>query len=197
VPVSVAGNLFGWDANDHCFVKRQPSTPSESDQALHAVRGAELECIRYRGHDPDILARFAELGVPHLCDFGARFDLQPLLRNQVTFLLKDGPAETPEHLADLFRRYVLAARGNQNRATLIEYSEGSASFAFAWFEDHLHKVTFFPLASDLRWFIRHEGSLGVSDWLHEWLTESLDAMDIRWFADSDLDRSMRWRGTPW
>ena len=198
VPVSTAPELFGWDEHDHCFVKRQPSTSSETDKALRSVRRAELECIRYRGADPDILARFAELGVPHLCDFGGRFDLRPVLRNQATFALNEADAVTPERLAEQFQDYLLKAGPNRNRVTPVVVDDNSASFSFAWYEDQFHRVIFCPADErDSCWLVRHEGNLGVSDWLHEWLAEDRAVVGIRWFADTDRSRSKPWRATPW
>jgi len=117
VPEAIAPELFAWDGNDHCFVKRQPTTPAETDQALQVVAHAELSCIRYRGLDPEVLARFAELGEPELCDFGPRFDLKPILRDHVVFddLLKI--ATSPSDLAGLFRDFLVAKPDNRYRVT--------------------------------------------------------------------------------
>ncbi len=196
VPISSAPDLFAWDSREHCFVRRQPSTPVETDQMLRAVRGAELDCIRYRGRDPDILERFAELGVPQLCDHGGRFDIAPALRNQVTFVLTAEPERRPEHVAAEFRAYFLGLDPERNRATPVTSSDGSASFSCAWFEDQFHPVSFRSGAESESWLIQHQGNLGVSDLLQEWLTKR-GATRVQWFADSDRNRSGSWRATPW
>lgn len=195
VPASSAPDLFAWDSQDHCFVKRQPSTQGEIEQMLRAVRGAELDCIRYRGLDPDITTRFAELGVPGLCDLGAP-DIRPVVRNQVTFVLAGQPAPGPGDLATELRKHLLALDPNLYRATPVTLSHARASFSCAWLEDEFHPIAIIRGPEPNTWLLEHEGNLGVSDLLQEWLT-GVDAAQLRWFADSDPDRSGPWRATPW
>jgi ferredoxin len=68
VPIAIAPDLFAFDANNHCYVKRQPSTADEIDAALRVIRMQELGCIRYCGDDKTILRRLAEAGESAQCD---------------------------------------------------------------------------------------------------------------------------------
>ena len=196
VPSTSAPDLFAWDSRDHCFVARQPSTAHETNQMLRAVRGAELNCIRYRGVDSDILSRFAELGVPELCDKGARFDVRPVLRNQVTFSLPPDGNLSADLLAEQFRSHFLAISAGGSRATPVETEQGVASFSCAWFEDDFHRISFSIDTKSGSWLVQHQGNRGVSDLLEQWLL-ARTAERVKWFADADRLRSGSWRATPW
>ena len=196
VPEASAPEMFAWDHQSHCFVKRQPSTQLEVDQMLDAVRGAELNCIRYRGLDSDILTRFAELGEPGLCDRGARFDLRPVTRNQLTFVFAGDAAKEPGDLASALRQHLLALDPDRYRATPVTSNHGRASFSCAWSEDRFHPIAVVSLREPATWLIKHEGNVLLSDLLQRWLTR-LGATQLRWFADSDLTRAGPWRATPW
>lgn len=62
--------LFGVDGEEHCYVKKQPSTPEELESMLNAIRVAEAKCIRYGGHDPSVLAALEDAGEADVCDHG-------------------------------------------------------------------------------------------------------------------------------
>ena len=59
LPHVLAPDLVGWaDENlPHCFWKKQPETPSELERAIAVLESQEVECHRYAGTDPSILAR--------------------------------------------------------------------------------------------------------------------------------------------
>src|SRR5688500_5953781 len=107
VPFVAAPELFAYDPSGHCFVKQQPLTPEETEHALHAVRGAELDCIRYRGRDMAVLQRFAELDELHLCDAPEARPLRPVLRNHVAFTSAPETASWSRHdLLSVFLEYL-------------------------------------------------------------------------------------------
>ena len=70
VPQIVAPDLFPImdDSFEHCFVKKQPSNQMELEQMLDSVKDSELACIRYRGTDPQTLAKIARMGEGSVCD---------------------------------------------------------------------------------------------------------------------------------
>ena len=82
VPDVTAPELFG-EADDSCFVKRQPQTPSEVDRMLRAMITSELGCIRYAGVDPAIIRRLAESGEGVLSDVTPPADIVPAKRDHV------------------------------------------------------------------------------------------------------------------
>src|SRR4051812_46852761 len=82
IPLREAPDLFGGfgvaEDGRHCYVKRQPQTRTEFDGMIMAIRGAEAECIRYRGTDRMIQTRLAEIGELIVCD-----ELLPDFKQQV------------------------------------------------------------------------------------------------------------------
>ena len=70
VPEHYAPTLMGFyedpgkGGRSHCFFKKQPSNPMETDQALNAVIGSCCNALRYGGNDPDVIKRVP----PRLCD---------------------------------------------------------------------------------------------------------------------------------
>jgi hypothetical protein len=56
----------------HCYFKRQPRTPEETERAIMAVRVGCCGAVRYGGRDPRILKRFQELGAIDDCDHDPR-----------------------------------------------------------------------------------------------------------------------------
>ena len=77
VPMQSAPTLFAYDETSHCFVKRQPSTRAECDMMFEAIRGAELQCIRYRGKDNDWYRRLVSSGDLAVCDHAPNDPVQP------------------------------------------------------------------------------------------------------------------------
>jgi hypothetical protein len=82
VPFSEAPELFG-ECQDpkgypHCFVKRQPETPTELTKMLRTIQCAELMCIRYRGTDRRIQLGLIETETGVVCD-----NLPPDLQQRV------------------------------------------------------------------------------------------------------------------
>jgi hypothetical protein len=49
-------------------VERQPETDEEIAAVIEAACGSCVEAIRYCGTDPEILAKFRDLGYERLCD---------------------------------------------------------------------------------------------------------------------------------
>jgi hypothetical protein len=67
-PESEAEGLISRDDAGHCFFTRQPITEDETNAAIRGVRAACCGAVRYGGGDPQILVRFAELGMSSQCD---------------------------------------------------------------------------------------------------------------------------------
>ena len=70
-PYNEARDLMAEDGDEefyHCYFKKQPTTPEETERAIQACRVSCVDAVRYRGNDPAILNRFIELGVANSCD---------------------------------------------------------------------------------------------------------------------------------
>jgi hypothetical protein len=78
LPPETAPENITWDAEfqrggctgcpNHCRVERQPQTPEELELVIDAACGSCVEAIRYCGTDPQVIARFRDLGLERLCD---------------------------------------------------------------------------------------------------------------------------------
>jgi len=66
MPHVVAPDLVGWtdDKMSHCIWKKQPTTPKEVERAIAVLETQDLDCHRYGGTDPAILARLPS----RICD---------------------------------------------------------------------------------------------------------------------------------
>ena len=51
------------DETGHCYFKKQPATPEETERAVRAVRASCCDAVQYCGDDPLVLQRLRELRV--------------------------------------------------------------------------------------------------------------------------------------
>jgi hypothetical protein len=206
VPFVEAPGLFSYDKENHCYVKRQPGTKQELNQMLRATWAAELQCIRYRGNDNEILRRMAELGNRSLCDIAPPATIQPVFRNIVTFdvLLSVSESITPSSLGVAFQEYLRSQKGDwiSYRFTTAAGGEKAVSFSYSWFEDdfHLVKISSMDLPG-CQWLIQHSldekaGPQGVSNDLDDWLKKDGRFCNVRWYSQSQWSGSKQWQETP-
>ncbi|MDA7859045.1 ferredoxin [Mariniblastus sp.] len=208
VPTQEAPANFAFDADDHCYVCRQPQSDAETTSLVSAAWMAEFQCIRYRGSDGDLLRRMAELDLRHLCDIQPAEHISPVIRNHITLAIADRP--TPSQLAFEFIDHL--NRQNEQRpehqtefkTTSIVRLADSAYFDLSWYDDHFHRVTFhtvdddgntlhvnYPITNDL-------GDRGVGNVLLCWLDSNLDRYkNQRWYADHDWPTRKHHQPMPW
>ena len=67
VPVHVAPEVFAWGPGV-CFVKKQPSGPTELRKVLRVFRQQDLGCIRYAGRNRRIISLLEKVGEGSACD---------------------------------------------------------------------------------------------------------------------------------
>jgi hypothetical protein len=201
VPFVEAPGLFAYDGTNHCYVKRQPASKVELNHMLRAVWVAELQCIRYRGQDPEVLRRLGELGEPQLCDIPPPANVRPVFRNHVTFDAASPQAEsiTPRELALAFQEYLHSLNRHwlSYEFTPIVVKGESAAFSYSWFQGDYHPIDFCAiLLPDCRWLIRHSGGRGVSNDVDDWLKRDARFCKVRWYADGQWDGANPWQETP-
>ena len=63
-----APDLFEYDPDGHCFVRKQPTTSEEVDRMIAAFKVQEVGCIRYKGTTKAIQIRLVEAGEGEQCD---------------------------------------------------------------------------------------------------------------------------------
>jgi hypothetical protein len=206
VPFLEAPGLFAYDDKNHCYVKRQPGTNQELNQMLRTAWASEVQCIRYRGKDAEIIRRLAELGGSHLCDIAPPATIQPVFRNIVTFDAASSQAEsmTPANLARAFQDYLSSHnQGPSDRFTPTVEDNLTARFSYSWFEDNFHPIEFRSIKlPDCRWLIQHSsveklGSRSVSNQLDDWLKNDDRFCSIRWYSQDQWHGSQQWQETPW
>jgi hypothetical protein len=58
-PEAQAPSLMAHDERNHYYFKRQPVTPSETNEAVMAIQVCCCGAVRYRGHDVRIMGQLA------------------------------------------------------------------------------------------------------------------------------------------
>lgn len=196
VPFVEAPGMFAYDDKNHCYVNRQPQTESDLSRMIRTVYGAELECIRYRGEDKDVLRRLAEAGLGHLADISVS-GFKPVVRNHVSFDAVDPMNKllSERDLATEFQRHL---RAQENEYVTYKFTSLSTDgektlFSYAWFEDNYHTVQFsFGGESQCRWLIVSDTTLLI----HDWLVADNRFCDIRWYTEEQWKTSKNWQETP-
>src|SRR4051812_5679723 len=142
VPEATAPDLFGWDSDLHCFVKRQPAGPHEVDRMLLTMIRSEMGCIRYSGEDTRIIRRLAEQGEGELSDVAPDSEIVRIHRDHVALRGLEMTA-TAETLMDDFighlRRQPVPERF---KCTVLERSADRCDLRVSWFEDKFHPINF-------------------------------------------------------
>jgi hypothetical protein len=194
-----APNLMGFDEiENHCFVAKQPTDESEVFQAIKATWAAEVDCLRYRGQNPNILRRLAEAGASDSCDHKTLIQgIKPLLRSHVTFECAQIQSEL--ETANQFKEYIL----NQNteylryRVSKITSDNSGVTFSFSWYENDYYSVRFKKTELKDTWHIFHSldyekiGSRSVSLMIDEWLRNNKKANNIKWYSNTAWNKTLR------
>lgn len=210
IPEAEAPDHFTFDDDHHCYVKRQPSTPQETDRVLQAISAVELNCIRYRGSDPAIFVRLGAMGEPALCDFPPAEGVPVILRNHVAFVSIDRrPVAIDQIVAD-FRSFWMQGRtqefhGLQRRLRGPRRGlwRREAWFEIAWHEDRYHRISLSHIDQDRsRVLMFHSPretitSRGISSTLEEWLVQSSCFGEQQWFTAEEWARRIGGSPTPW
>ncbi len=188
--------MFAYDDQNHCYVKRQPQTPDDLNRMLRAVHGSEVECIRYRGVDKDVLRRMAEGGMGDLSDT-ALPSIKPVPRDHVTFDAVDPNDKLllDTDIANEFRLYLQAQENDYVKYKLtMNLSDGEKTFfSFSWYEDKFYRVEVsFIRESKRRWLIVSKVSLTI----HDWLSTDVRFCNIRWYTEEQWKTSKVWQETP-
>ncbi len=207
VPMQEAPNHFAYDADNHCYICRQPQTDAETTDMIGTAWMAEFQCIRYRGNDPNVLRRFAELDLREICDIEPAAHINPVIRNHVQITVVGTPAiATSKELAQEFTDHLMSQNNEwrQFKTKPIQTSNNSASLHFSWYDDHFHPIAFnaesdspaewhieYPLKNDL-------GDRGVGNVVSYWLNSNQNRFsNIRWYTDADWRGRKSSQSTPW
>ena len=194
VPMEEAPEVFAWAGgpeSDHCVVAHQPRTAQSIDRTLNAMWSSEVDCIRYRGADHDIVRRIVEMGNRDLCDQDIETGAAPLIRYHVRFSIADASAfPTAKQLALSFL-HDFTGRYHRNRGQLVRRllpRGGQVSVRISWFDDVEHDVAFERLP-DGQWHIVAKPSnpnvlMGLSRIVERWMETDVRFQNIRWFSEA-------------
>jgi len=203
VPRSGAPELFAYDEDNHCYVKRQPADETELDKAVRITWAAELECVRYRGTNPQTIRRIAEMGRADLCDSRDAQTFSPVFRNHVTFGCPTRDDLSTEQLAVEFKQWLIEKESEHStyKFKAIATAPTCAELTFAWAEDNFHTVTF-CLSEQLQWHVfldSHEvpGRASILMSIYDWLASDSRFTGQKWYSESQWPDSKDWNPIPW
>lgn len=195
VPEATAPDMFAYDADMHCYLKKQPTSELEVEKTLRVMRRQELGCVRYGGTDAHVLLRLAEAGEAELCDHPPA-NITPVLRNVVTFVVRpesQGRAVSLLEFADYLRT---RTPGLTVRTKTHWLDRGSLSIS--WFKDHFHRLMLRSVRGQpRRWMITHSGPLGLSESLNDWLSVTSRFTEVRWWTETDWQQGGASQERPW
>jgi hypothetical protein len=189
--------MFGWtDDETHCFVRRQPENADEIDGAVRALWSSEVDCIRYRGTDPALLKRIAELGGADRCDVD-QGRVRMRIRDRVLLRSRLGEADSATALADRFRSYLAEADRPWPYRLRPRRRWRPARVIFSWDsgitgKGHFNSVTFAVCGEGKGRFLARlaawsPAATGLALLVHDWLKEAEAAEEVRWFSLDELD----------
>ena len=192
VPAALAGGLFA-EAQDSCFVQRQPEMQRETDRMLRTMITSETGCIRYAGDNAAIIRRLAEAGEPSLIDGGAPIGIVRRTRDHVGVRTAD-PSLLATSLMISFIAHVRAQPTPERyRIEPGPAGEDRCDLRLAWYQDRFHPVSFqrSPVA-EFDWLIVGLETL-VYDWLEATqLGEAVFFDGADWAASRTAGSSLPW-----
>ena len=217
VPHDEASKLFDWEA-DHCFVSRQPQSDVELDRMMFAMWAADMECVRYRGTNFEIINRISEMGLLKCCDNAQDEAAIPVVRNRVHFeTTSANTGITASLIAKSFKKYFTKAKSFFEFVTLIgasnsegfygkscritEANENAACVEFSWVQGSRHKVRIVSGLAANRWVIQlspfsDHTARGAARVIDEWLRGHLCATSIQWWVEDESGTAKNRRDTP-
>lgn len=191
VPLEEAPDVFAWagEPNEsHCVVANQPKTGSAVDRTLNAMWSGEIQCIRYRGADSDIVRRIVEMGYTDLCDQSISTDATPLVRSHARFSLLDEFAQPGQIAAAFLRHFDHSHSYNSDRqAREVQIDDTQATVEISWFKGVFHSIVFEKLAAP-EWHATMkpnspEVGIGLSRLVEKWLRDDDRVGNVRWFSE--------------
>jgi hypothetical protein len=202
VPLDVAPDIFAYDQDRHCFVRRQPASADETFRVVRVLREQDLGCIRYGGTDAVLLQRIAETGEGANCDSAPAIDIAP--RDIVRIRVAETRRRTATELADDFVAWLRTQESEVRKYSVVGPASdgaGTVILEFAWFTGHLHR---------LRWSAdgaghvvleylggTHEYVFNVTNVIYDWLSARALSSTARWFTRPEWSRTAEGSERPW
>lgn len=213
VPQIEAPDLFGitTEPHYHCYVKKQPTTPEETERMLATIRGAEANCIRYRGTDPALFTRISASsasGKLDVCDHDPPSGTELGLRIHVTFRLPDSERPNLSALVIQFKKF-LKARHKQHMQMLRGISTRLFPLKFRWWppRDAIVFSLFQGFWNTVRVEVLESAPLTVHVYcddttsvpkpglIAQWLETLPEIQDIRWYTEEGWSTTGTWHSS--
>ncbi|MCA9095078.1 MAG: ferredoxin [Planctomycetaceae bacterium] len=215
VPRIEAPDLFDMTSKPdcHCYVKKQPNTPEETERMLATIRHAEFDCIRYRGMDPAIFTRISAANGHHdACDHEPPPEAELGFRTHVTFRFPDSEITQPSVLAIQFRKF-LKARFERLRKGMVGEMGGTVahlyrlkwrwwpppdSVVFRFGSSSWETIRFEVLASDshtIHVFFDDTTIFPFPNLIAEWIKTLPGIQDIRWYTQKGWTTTGTWHAS--
>lgn len=212
VPVEIAPDMFAWaDADNHCFVRCQPTRADQVDRMIEAMGSAEVDCIRFRGSDLALARRIAEAGFAECCDTPPPPPAALVTRDRVSVLTVDPYLEAAQAALE-FRAHLEEKNGEERLRLgpdlaypldqpryLIRKPDTAASLTvtFSWDhrinrQPHFNVVAFLkPNEAGMSFSIQlRSGFIGATHGLallvHHWLESLSGLQKIVWRSAAEI-----------
>ncbi len=209
VPQSEAPDLFGQTSEPcyHCFVKKQPNTPEETERMLATIRLSELHCIRYRGMDPAIFSRISASGDLDVCDHEPPPEAELGFRTHATFRFPDSEIPQPSILAIQFKKFLKAREqirkerwGTVARFLRMKFSwwPPADSVVFRFGSSSWETLRFEVLASDshtIHAFFDDTTIVPSPCLIAEWIKTLPEIQDVRWYTQKGWTTTGNWHAS--
>jgi len=208
VPLEEAPGVFAWsepgsDPALSCVVKWQPESPEDITKTLKAMISAEVDCIRYRGRNEEILRRIVEMGAAGQLDCTAPGNARRVDRDRVTFTVRDVGKASAEGLAGEFERHLEAMnqKSGLQRYNMSPRGSGIAEVNFSWFDGVFHAVELQALKVEphfmaiVKTSALHPATQGAARLVDDWLGSSDRYENLRWYSLAQWQAGGPWRDT--
>ena len=190
-----APSLLGWNCESeirHCIVVKQPTSAVEVDCMLSAMFVSDIDSLRYRGSNPEIIDRIAIIGHSALLDLSPQVHGGSNARSHASFSVKGGwfPASTQilvesitHHFTDLdpfvWSKWVAKAVIISRDLAIIRLT--------VW--PSIHHIVELRRLGKGKWLAttapnaKHIGAWrGLSRMVEAWLQSDQRVHNVRWFA---------------
>jgi hypothetical protein len=184
VPETEAPQLFG-SHDAHCFVRRQPETPNEADQMMDTMLWSEVDCIRYRGTDRDVIQRLGENGLMPQVDFAPDALIDAIVRSYVRFDVTSAPKPKPLDLANQYKSHLQSERDYKFRGPHKGLFTTTTWLEYSWYQEKYHRITFSRAPQSNGYLINIQESAAtraLARNIQNWLKSNSEVTNPIWFT---------------
>lgn len=200
VPIQLGKGLFEYDAQTRCRPCRQPQTPDEINAAIIVLWNQDVGCIRYGGHDLDLLRRLGELGLADVCD-DPRARQFPRVSRTLGIVRLAQNANVPDGALEVLR-VGISGLSRADHSVRIETTTDGHRYLYRWWKRAQSWIESRALPSGEVVLTVHASptgaEIGIAIQLDEELKKSPAIGSVRWTNREGFDEgSPSWSPTPY